>query len=173
MLDWLRERWKCGLTEAMRHRSRRFERQYEQELAYAAQLRNLPIESARRESLRLLAATALVEVTPAREPPPPVVATLGPELRDFFAHYRRVETANGGKYIDVGAVEPCGWRPGWIEIGSCDGHVHLMARAGDDAVAEIADDVDADAQVHATFPSIHHWLLALHHSEALAEADDS
>jgi hypothetical protein len=173
MLAWLRERWKYGLTAQTRRRSRAFERQYGQQLAYEAELKALPVESARREALRLLAATALLRLTPADDAPRPRVAKLGPELRDFFSRYRRVETDNGGIHVDVAALADCAWRPGFVEIGACDGHVHLMARPGEDTVFEVADDVEAHRQVLATFPSIHHWVLALHFSEELAAAGDA
>jgi hypothetical protein len=173
MLDWLRKRWKYGLTEKSRRRMRAFERRYEQERVYETQLQHLPIESARREALRLLATTALLKVTPASEPLPPLVTTLGPELRDFFARYRRVEVTNGAVFVDVATVAPCAWWAGWIEIGSFDGHVHLMVRPGDDKVFEVADDIDERERVIGSYPSIHHWILAVHFAEELADAGDA
>ena len=171
MLDWLRERWKYGLTEKSRRQMRAFELQFEKERAFDAQLQHLPIESARREALRLLAATALLEVAVASESPPPMVATLGPELRDFFARFRRVGTVNGAIFVDVASIEPCDWWPGWIEIGAFDGHVHLMVRPGEDTVFEVADDVDEHERVLGSYPSIHHWVLAVHYAEDLDDAD--
>ena len=173
MLDWLRECWKYGLTGKSRRRMHAFERRYEQELAYEAQLQHLPIESARREARRLLAATALLEVTPASGLPPPLVATLGTELRDFFARYGRVGTTNGAIFVDVAAIAPCDWWAGWIEIGAFDGHVHLMVRPGDDRLFEVADDIDEHERVIGSYPSIHHWVLAVHYAEDLAEAGDA
>jgi hypothetical protein len=173
MLDWLRERWKYGLTDKSRRRMRAFERQFEIERAYEAELQHLPIVSARREALRLLAATALLKVTPASEPQPPLVATLGPELRDFFALYRRVEVTNGAIFVDVADIEPCAWWEGGIEIGAFDGHVHLMVRPGDDKVFEVADDIDERERVIGSYPSIHHWILAVHYAEELADAGDA
>jgi hypothetical protein len=170
MLAWLRERWNYGLTADTRRRMHEFERRYGQQLDYEAQLQALPIESARREAMRLLAATALLVATPV-EGAPTKVSRLAPELRDFFSRYRRVQTTNGAIYADAGTIEPCGWRAGFLEIGACDGHVHLMVRPGEEAVYEVADDVAAHEQVLATFPSIHHWVLALHFGEELAEGD--
>lgn len=129
-------------------------------------IRALSLEEAQAEAELILAANEGFRASPSPEELSPRLQDLGPTLREFFGRFPEVETPPGSlSGRDLALPE---WAPGYVHLGQLDEHVHLLARPGEDAVHEIADDLPFAEALLVSYPSLFHWIVVEARKEELS-----
>lgn len=159
-MGWLSDVWKYGFTPTQRARSRDAERFAQALAACEQELAALSALDASASAERVLASPRFIRAVSWSTPPAPR-QELAPALRSFFSRVRRVELPGGEPHADAATIEPLGWAPGYLKLGTVDEHTHLAIRPGDESIYILADDVPGADRVESVFATVYHWVLWL------------